>query len=334
MLSSGNDTIPNIEFVSLTDFDRSLTYQLGNSILNAIKANVGLCNSIKSCFLSATKSFVNDTRGNPLSIAFITIVSGLQASSFTPDTTPPTLISWSYDLALGQLSLVFSETVYTAFFNYSAIVFYATAVNTSSTGIQTLDLLRVFNSSSEITDWSVLPANTNIQVVQLSSIQKDYVLSQSVLLRSVNTSFLILEPNAVVDTSMNRFQGMSNDVAMQASEITYTRILPRCLAFGRTLHIVVYKIKICTISKNLFSYLGLDMTQQLISIEFSEVMDIGSVSFASNALLQSNADADATTEAFSFEADFLKLLTTQNNTLITLQFTVLFACIKCFVAFL
>ncbi|KAL5489592.1 hypothetical protein EMCRGX_G018702 [Ephydatia muelleri] len=74
--------------------------------LNAIKARPGIATSINNTYITAGVSTIQD-----LQYLGLIISSGLQASQFTSDKTPPYLSSSTIDMNSGQLLLTFDETV-------------------------------------------------------------------------------------------------------------------------------------------------------------------------------------------------------------------------------
>ena len=268
--------------LNVTDLERTISVSLGNYNLNGIKALVGLCRVPKDCFLSGYFPFVNDTRGNPVSLQLFSIYLGLMVSTYVPDTLPPTLLYWDFNFKAGQIQITFSETVYVAFFNYSGVI-----ISSQANLSQSQFSMRVTNSSSAITDWSTLPPNSDTVNVILSTTQLDYIKSRNVLLRTLNNSFLILDYDVVRDTSnaMNRFQGINPSKGVQVRDIIYSTAAPECSSFK------------------------IDLTSQTIVLIFSEVMDITSI-VLDQLLLQSNAVSNSYTDTLHLSASYVNV----NNT--------------------
>ena len=276
---------------NLTDSQRTISVSIGNDNMNLIKANVGLCRIPKNCYLSAYSPFVNDTRNNPISLEFFNIYNGMAVSQYTPDRIPPSLIYWDFNYVLGQIEVTFSETVYVAFFNYSGVTV-CSNVNCSQ-GVA----LRIVNSPSAISDWSILPPNSNTVSIALNTTQLKDIKSRKEVLNTVNNSFIVLDYGVVVDTSnaMNRFQGINISHAIQARHVIYSTIKPICEQFT------------------------VNLTSQVITLSFSEVMDIASIQL-NQMLLQSTALATSITDILHLSTSLCQIINTLDSDVILIQF--------------
>ena len=88
----------------------SIRLSLGGLDLNNIKANTSIATSVQDTYLVLQDNFARDISGNLLIGAS---QNGIQASSFTPDSTRPTLLmsGIEIDLNAGSLRLQFSEPI-------------------------------------------------------------------------------------------------------------------------------------------------------------------------------------------------------------------------------
>ena len=57
------------------------------------------------------KPFLNDTSGNRIALAGLSNFQAAPVTTFSPDVTKPTLVSWTYDVFQGIIELTFSEIV-------------------------------------------------------------------------------------------------------------------------------------------------------------------------------------------------------------------------------
>ncbi len=92
---------------------RDLRIEFTNDELNEIK-RIQVCRDNITCYLYFPRSLqavtITDIAGNPVEI--IQFFEGRPVSTFTPDTTPPTLVGFSaFDLNTGRLIVSFDETV-------------------------------------------------------------------------------------------------------------------------------------------------------------------------------------------------------------------------------
>ena len=89
--------------------------------LNAIKQNISLLTAMSNAYLALLPNFIADMNGN-----LLTPVAGVQAAIFLNDTTRPFLVRFDLNFDLGQLRLVFSETVNASSFDPTGITLQST----------------------------------------------------------------------------------------------------------------------------------------------------------------------------------------------------------------
>ncbi|KAL5489594.1 hypothetical protein EMCRGX_G018704 [Ephydatia muelleri] len=101
--------------------------------LNAIKQlTPTMATSVLNSYISISSGTIQDMSSNPVSP--ILSGNGLRATTFTPDTTPPQLLSFALDLNSGVVDLTFSETVLASSFNPRYVTF------SNPSGLQTFTL--------------------------------------------------------------------------------------------------------------------------------------------------------------------------------------------------
>lgn len=114
--SSYTNTTFSFDFESLTTVtggdNYNVTFQLQLGDLNLLKLNTELCTYDGNCWIRFTDGFIADVSGNEI-IAVLpnTIDTFHQLSRFTPDVTPPVLLSYTIDLDSGAMTFVFDEVV-------------------------------------------------------------------------------------------------------------------------------------------------------------------------------------------------------------------------------
>jgi hypothetical protein len=77
--------------------------------VNAVKALSGLVRDQATSNVAVSSSMIADMAGN--NVVAIAVTSAVGVSSFTADTTSPTLVEFSADMTLGLLKMTFDETV-------------------------------------------------------------------------------------------------------------------------------------------------------------------------------------------------------------------------------
>ena len=106
---------------AVPDNSHVVTYRMSTFDLNAIKRRTLLATGVENTFVSIRSSTIFDMQTNFL----VPLPNGgaLQASRVTPDTTPPTLLSFKLDMDSADLLLTFDETVNTSTLDPTGIVF-------------------------------------------------------------------------------------------------------------------------------------------------------------------------------------------------------------------
>ena len=96
-----------------------IVVQIGINDLNEIKRLTQLATSNLTTFLSLTRDAIRDMNGN--SVVSVGNGNATQVIMFTSDTTDPQLVSFSFDLDSGNLSLTFDETVDFSSLNFTSL---------------------------------------------------------------------------------------------------------------------------------------------------------------------------------------------------------------------
>lgn len=218
---------------------------------------------------------------------------GLQASYYLPDSVPPTLEYWDFDRNTGKVSLVFSETVYRVFFNFSGVIF----VSDSTLSNDTITSVRVQNP----TNFTTPEVNSEVIEFTLSEKQFDEVKTLPSLLTSPTlNSFLVLEYHIVVDTAelQNVYQGTdaTPEYPRAVRRFTADNIAPRLVSFT------------------------LDMNARLISLVFSETVKLSSLAIG-ELTLQAERSISVSTEVLRFSNALATLYSTQDSSLVQLRLT-------------
>lgn len=266
----------------LSNYNRTVDVQLGRDNLNNIKRQVGLATSFDSTFLSASKSFVDDTSNNPISLVAFDYLNAVSPQSFTPDSMPPELMYWDFDMATGGFTLYFTETLYMSFFNYSGVQL------TDGNGTF-MRLEHPLNATS---------ANSDIVRFWLNIEQLELVQADSNFFTYKNTTFLALDQGIVVDTS--------------AAQNLYSSALATEVSPMR-----VRNYQRDTVKPQLASF-SLDMMQQVLVLEFTKSVRRNSLN-VKYLSLQSAQDFIIGTESISLQSTDVTMLSTKDGPKLELQ---------------
>jgi hypothetical protein len=251
-----------------SNYQRRIISQVGTENLNSIKRIPRLCTQPENTFLSSWKPFVSDLRNNSVTIQSFQRIFGMNADQYTADSTSPLLLSWDLDLNRGQVTLHFSEPILMTLFNTSGVILCnGPSLDDSST------ILRLSNTTI------LTYLNTEDPVLALSPEQFNLVKYDLNFCENASNTFLILEPFLAVDTSeaQNRYQGLDATVfhAQSVSNLT-TDSTPPDLVSAK-----------------------LDLTSRTLTLTFTEIIDVNSLSIR-EFVLQSSRTTTSATEVFQF----------------------------------
>ena len=193
-----------LDLQRLPDAVNTLILTLSEADLNAIKSRPGLGSDSSNTYLSVTITTVQDTTRNPL------VPTTRIASVFVPDTTPPSLLSFSLDLTTSSLDLTFDETVDVSTFDASAFTF----VNRASS----------FDTSYTLRETTTPPANSAVLEVMLASRDSNGLNAISNLATLLNNTFLTATTYGVSDCNSNNLTPISATSALQATSLTISNI--------------------------------------------------------------------------------------------------------------
>ena len=185
---------PSGEHHNLTDMDTVFSFrrgplptwelQLGTNDLNALKVNRRLCTTRTDTFISLPPGLAVDRRGNYLQET----PRVLQVNMFTPDSVPPRITQFHFNLDAGEISLNISEPVFTESFNFSLITLEHSFNSINNINLTGSTIVHVTNFKTEI---RVLLSNVTLNRIK-------YLQS---LCTGVHNCHLRSENNSFTDTS-------------------------------------------------------------------------------------------------------------------------------------
>jgi hypothetical protein len=232
-----------ITFLNINSTNASFTYQLTNGTvisieqswievnltlydLNELKSLLELTTNENNTFLAIDEGSVLDVSGNPLQ--FINLTDAIHVTVFIPDTTSPTLISYSLDMNNGQLNLTFSESV----LSYTLTSTGFTVQNSRSLPLIDSNLyytLRNLNVTVDRLD------NTVISMIVNNS-DLNQIKRRPKLAINRNTTYLSITKEAINDTNMNSVSPIPSTNALIASEYVKDTTPPTLFGFDLDLN--------------------------------------------------------------------------------------------------
>ena len=169
---------------------------LTNDDLNELKVRQMLAVSNSSTFLSLTPDTIQDMNNNMVSSSPVYPVG-----NFVPDTTPPTLRSFSIDMDSGQLTLNFDETVQSMSLQsrYLALISNITFVPTPADP----------DDQHQLTGGRVLTSNMPSVTFQFTEDDLNEIKRQDMCTRArgINDCFLVYRSDAILDMNGNGIEG-------------------------------------------------------------------------------------------------------------------------------
>ena len=213
-----------------------INFTLTTEDLNGVKVDTELCTDGTSCWIRFSSLLVADMAGNQVQeVATRTDISDFvdseSAQSFTPDSTPPELVSFDFDLNAGEFRFVFNEPVNPATLQGEALTIQDALTSMvsysilSGRGPPTAPLGTTLSVAISATDLVEIKARTNLG----TSIENTYLIYTSELIRdtsNIPAGIGRLPGNPVLP----RTDGVD---ALQASNITSDVTEPRVLQFSQ-----------------------------------------------------------------------------------------------------
>lgn len=140
----------------------NVTFRLEPRNLNELKLNTDLCTHSGNCWVRFTDSFIEDASGNRVvEVLPDTIEVYHQPQIFTPDVTPPILLSYTIDLDSGMMTFTFDEVIYLGTFTPMNITFQDAEVPTSMVNLRDYGL---FSRQSDglVVEWNMTVPDLNL----------------------------------------------------------------------------------------------------------------------------------------------------------------------------
>jgi len=196
----------------------TIVITLSTTDLNAIKFISGLGKAAANSYLRLTSSAIADPYAN--AVTPIADGSARQVSSYTADTTAPTLNSWTLNLNTYQLTLNFSEVVKASSLAVTALTLQNTAASPTVTYALTNSTSASSNGTSIVITFSTADFNTLIDTAGLCR-QTDKSDSYLTLTSAAITD-MAATPNSVtaVTTGMQTTTYTANTVTATKFHIT------------------------------------------------------------------------------------------------------------------
>jgi len=189
-----------------------LSFSLSNSDLNAIKRQPPLGTSTNTSFITFSRFEIADMSGNQV----MPILNGdaFPAFQLIPDTTSPALISFSLNMATGNMILQFSEVV-----NPNNLLINQFTLYDSISGLGAYHTLQSAHYSLAYSDLITLHiSNADLNAIKLIPS----------LARSANSSCLAISPSAITDMRSNSVTAIpnSNGLLLAASAYVTDNVPP------------------------------------------------------------------------------------------------------------
>jgi hypothetical protein len=233
--------------------------------LNAIKAKRTLAIGRASTFLTFPQGAVRDNSNNP--VVAKPRNAAEKVNRYTPDTTPPELISYDLDMNGGVITLVYSEPVDAASVNPKQIAVLANASNGTSSFTFT---------NANVSDVDSTTITCSLFRNDMDAIKRFYPLATS-----KESTFLKLTAASANDTAGVAVIARTSSTALGVSLFKGDKTAPRITAFD------------------------LDMTAKALTLRFSETVNMSSLDTSKLTLLGSDTLSNFTIgqATFSSSAD-------------------------------
>jgi len=219
------------------------SFKILDSDMNEIK-RLRIANNIATTWLTVTASGIQDTN-NKMLTPRLTDLSSLAVLGplYVPDTTPPKLLNFSFDLTTNYITLVFSETVLLSSISVAAFTLQS-HLNISTIDAQSYSFVYALDNLGG-TCFSQPNDNTTIFVSLVacgaspySSYDLNSIKQLLTLAKSNSNTYLSMTVDAVTDMASlpNKVLEISTSNALQVTLFTPDTASPSLVAFSLNLH--------------------------------------------------------------------------------------------------
>ena len=206
---------PDITYSNNSDWP-IITLHIGDLDLNEIKRLTQLGTSNSTTFLTLTSSAIDDMNGNmllPISNGNATMVT-----RFTPDETPPELLSFRLNMDDGNITLTFSETV-----NFTSLDILSITLQNSSTS----DEVNVTLTGGSVTNIiNSIFVDVLLDISDLNELKR----IREIAITPYNT-FLTIEYGSILDMNDNLLVAINSSFALQADNVEEDLTSPVLVSF-------------------------------------------------------------------------------------------------------
>ena len=236
--------------IGANSFELALTISLAD--LNILKQMLGLATDNSNAFLSLSSDAVRDMFNNP--VLSINTTQALSVSTYTEDSTPPTLEAYSFNVNTQELTLSFSETVNASSLNISGIVFQA-----DRNGLQNETSHRLSFANT-----STVSVNGPEIVVFISRDDLNAIKLIPELATTENNTFLSIDSFTIEDTVGLRVMNITSEEALPVSSYIPDSFGPVLFGFN------------------------LNLTSEILTLTFDETVNATSIFLAGFILHPTN----------------------------------------------
>ena len=204
----------SLHMTSMTSLDIRLNPTDSNNI--KLKAKQGFAVNTSTTFLSAAQNTFEDTSGNPLFPLY-----ALPTSAYTPDTNPPSLLSFNFDMLHKTFTVHFSEAMDVTSMRPSYFEFQNSRTRSNSSIVYRLTNSIVASSSNGISFQVNLSATDTVQMQLLYP-----------LCGTARTCWMVMLPNAVANMYGTFANPVSPTFAANVSNYIYDTKGPQLVSFA------------------------------------------------------------------------------------------------------
>lgn len=183
----------------------AVTVFLGTDDLNRVKQIRRLCTSDVNSFITVTATIADDPNG--VDTIAITDGKSLRASRFTRDTSRPSVASWVLDMNVGQVILMFMETVDVTTFQANQL-----SLQNRMAGLSARHTLTGYREL-------IPPDADSTLAIQLSENDANIIKANTNLGTDISNSYLSITGNTILDMNSNNVLPIGNSRALQAVRV-------------------------------------------------------------------------------------------------------------------
>ena len=298
----------------VTENDSVLVLNITKADLDMIKFDSELATSSFTTYITFNSSLVVDMNSN--AIVNISNGYGLRVANYTPDTTPPYLISYNLDLDSGEIELTFSETVNASSFRINEIVLQNNYINVTEPfnyyALESggpVEITLCHNHCHDHINYGHCHYHCHSDIIRLNVSISDLnqLKARYMLARSRNDTFLVHTQELIYDMNGNSVVPIVNGIdPLQVTNYTEDTTSPQLVTWDIDLNVGLLILTYDeTVNRSSLVFTAFTIQEDFVPTNTSHVLTGGHTDNTTMVLIGTTITGDNTVIVVNFTIDDL-----------------------------